>query len=96
MTKIDDQLIVYLEALSCLKLTDEEKEQAKIDLAGIIGYMDKLSELDTEGAPAISHPFPTVNRLREDKVTPSFDTELILSNAPKKNEDYFIAPKTVE
>jgi len=94
--KIDDKLIEYLENLSRLTLTVEEKEQAKIDLAGIIGYMAKLGELDTEGLPALSHPFAAGGRFREDKVTQSYEREQILANAPVKSEGYFQAPKTVE
>ena len=94
--KIDDKLILYLEELSCLKLDKKEQEQAKIDLTEIIGYMNKLNELDVGNSPALSHLFPEANRFREDIVSESYDTELILSNAPVKTEEYFIAPKTVE
>lgn len=94
--KIDETLISYLEQLSYLKLTEEEKTQAKVDLSGIIGYMEKLNELDTNDCPALSHPFSAVNRFREDEVVESYKIEDILSNAPMKNKEYFIAPKTVE
>jgi len=94
--KIDDKLIGYLENLSRLTLTGEEKEQAKTDLTGIIEYMAKLGELDTEGLPALSHPFAVVNRFREDEVTQSYERGQILANAPVKSEEYFSAPKTVE
>jgi aspartyl-tRNA(Asn)/glutamyl-tRNA(Gln) amidotransferase subunit C len=93
---IDDQLIGYLEDLSRLSLTDKEKAQAKTDLAGIIGYMAKLGELNTAGLPALSHPFAAVNRFREDKVIQSHEREKILANAPVKTNEYFKAPKTVE
>jgi len=94
--EIDDKLIAYLEELSYLKLKEEEKEQAKTDLSGIIKYMNKLNELDTGDSPALSHPFPETNRFRADEITESFDTQIILANAPMKNEEYFMAPKTVE
>ena len=94
--KIDDNLILYLEELSCLKLDENEKARAKIDLTEIIGYMNKLNELDVGDSPALSHPFPETNRFREDIISESYNTKLILSNAPMKTEEYFIAPKTVE
>lgn len=93
---IDDKLIAYLEELSRLALTDEEKRGAKTDLAGIIGYMAKLGELDTEGLPATSHPFAAVNRFRDDAVVQSYEPALILANAPVKTEEYFKAPKIME
>ncbi|MDF2686162.1 MAG: aspartyl/glutamyl-tRNA(Asn/Gln) amidotransferase subunit [Clostridia bacterium] len=93
---INDELITYLEDLSRLRLTEREKEKAKIDLSKILSYIDKLNELDTKGVEAISHPFPFTNNFREDIVKDSFDRALILSNAPAQKDGYFKVPKTVE
>ena len=96
LMKIDDKLINYLEDLSCLTLTAEEKTRLAGDLEKILSYIDRLSELNTDGVPERSHPFDTVNVFREDEVCPSYNRELILKNAAKKNDECFIAPKTVE
>jgi len=94
--QIDDKLIGYLEDLSCLTLTDQEKLRLSGDLEKILAYMDRLGELDTSGVPERSHPFNHVNAFREDEARVSFDRELILQNAPQRNDEMFIAPKTVE
>jgi len=94
--QIDDKLIEYLEHLSCLTLSDDEKVRLKGDLDKILSGMAQLSELDTNGVPERSHPFDNVNAFRDDEVQPSFDRELILKNAPDRNNEMFIAPKTVE
>lgn len=94
--QIDDKLITYLEDLSCLTLTAEEKIRLTGDLEKILSYMDRLSELNTDGVPERSHPFDTVNVFREDEVQPSCDRELILRNAAEQNGECFVAPKTVE
>ena len=94
--QIDDKLIGYLEDLSCLTLTDQEKLRLSGDLEKILGYMDRLGELDTEGVSERSHPFDHVNVFRDDEAQGSFDRELILQNAPQRNDEMFIAPKTVE
>ena len=93
---IDNKLISYLEDLSCLTLGEDEKVQIAIDLDKILNYMARLSELDTDGVVERSHPFDNVNAFREDTVTGSFDRELILKNAPQKNAETFIAPRTIE
>jgi aspartyl-tRNA(Asn)/glutamyl-tRNA(Gln) amidotransferase subunit C len=93
---IDEKLIDYLEDLSCLTLSDEEKRQLAGDFEKILGYMERLDGLDTGGAPERSHPFDHVNAFREDEAKGSFDRELILQNAPERNDEMFIAPKTVE
>ena len=94
--QIDDKLITYLEDLSCLSLSDEEKSRLTEDLNEILSGMARLGELDTAGVPERSHPFDDVNDFRGDVVTKSFDRELILKNAPRSNGEAFIAPKTVE
>jgi aspartyl-tRNA(Asn)/glutamyl-tRNA(Gln) amidotransferase subunit C len=94
--RIDDKLILYLEELSCLSLSPDEKERLTGDLQKILDYMARLGELNTDGVPERSHPFNNVNVFREDKARPSFDRALILQNAPQKNDEFFIAPRTVE
>ena len=93
---IDDKLIAYLEGLSCLTLSEDEKRRLSEDLNKILTYMQRLGTLDTENVPERSHPFDNVNAFREDTVQVSLDRELILKNAPYRNDKMFIAPKTVE
>ena len=94
--QIDDKLITYLEDLSCLTLSDSEKSRLTGDLQKILDYMARLGELDTAGVSERSHPFDNVNVFRDDEVRPSLDRDLVLKNAPARNDEMFIAPKTVE
>lgn len=94
--EITDTLVGYVAELAHLKLDGAQREQAARDLAQMIGYVDKLRELDTEGVEPMSHAFPVVNVLREDEVRESMDRELILQNAPAKKDGCFLVPKTVE
>jgi len=94
--KIDDELIVYLEDLSCLTLSDGEKKRLAGDLKDILSGMERLGELNTENVPERSHPFDNVNAFRDDNVQASYNRELILKNAPDKDDEMLIAPRTVE
>jgi aspartyl/glutamyl-tRNA(Asn/Gln) amidotransferase C subunit len=94
--QIDDKLLEYLEDLSCLTLSADEKTRLTHDLQEILDYMARLGEIDTKGVVERSHPFDNVNDFRDDVVGASFDHALILQNAPFKNEQMIIAPKTVE
>ena len=93
--RIDDKLISYLEDLSCLTLSDGEKNRLSGDLQKILDYMARLGELDTGGVSERSHPFDNVNAFRDDEVRLSFDRELILKNAPVKNGEMIIAPGAI-
>ncbi len=63
--KIDDKLIAYLEDLSRLSLSENEKSCLSKDLEEILNYMARLSELDTGGVPEYSHPSDGVLPLRQ-------------------------------
>ena len=53
--EITTELITYLEKLGRITLTEEEQEKAKVDLGSILGYIDKLNELDTDSVLPLSH-----------------------------------------
>ncbi len=94
--KITDETIEYVAALAKLSLSEEEKERAKKDLSDILGYMERMNELDTDSVEPMSHAFPLKNVFREDVVTNGNDRENMLMNAPKKKDGAFMVPKTVE
>ena len=94
--QIDDDLILYIEDLSHLTLSKEERARLKADLGNVLSRMARLDELDTDGIPECSHPFDDTNAFREDEVKPSLACELLFKNAPKHNGEMFLAPKTVE
>ena len=91
---ISDETIEYVGILAKLELSDEEKEQAKKDMANMLDYIDTLNELDTSGVEPMSHVFPVNNVFREDVVTNGDDREEILANAPEAKEGAFVVPKT--
>ncbi|MDE7254188.1 MAG: Asp-tRNA(Asn)/Glu-tRNA(Gln) amidotransferase subunit GatC [Acetatifactor sp.] len=93
---IDDATIEYVGILAKLELSEEEKEQAKKDMARMLDYIDKLGELDTEGVEPMSHVFPVRNVFREDVVTNGDDRENILRNAPAEKDGMFVVPQTFE
>jgi len=93
--QVDDKLILFLEDLSSLTLPDGERTRLAADLQKILDGVSGLINLNTDGLPA-EIPYNNSNVFREDEALPSFDRELILKNAPVKNDEYFIAPKTVE
>ena len=93
---ISDETIEYVGILAKLELSDEEKEQAKKDMANMLDYIDTLNELDTSGVEPMSHVFPGNNVFREDVVTNGDDREEILANAPEAKEGAFVVPKTFD
>ena len=93
---ISDETIEYVGILAKLELSEEEKEQAKKDMANMLEYIDTLNELDTSGVEPMSHVFPVNNVFREDVVTNEDDREEILANAPEAKDGAFVVPKTFD
>lgn len=94
--KITKRMVSYVAELSRLKLSEEQTVKMQADLESIIGYMDVLSRLDTQGIEPLSHIFSVKNVFREDETAESFDREALLVNAPVRDSECFIVPKTVE
>ncbi|HIT60568.1 MAG TPA: Asp-tRNA(Asn)/Glu-tRNA(Gln) amidotransferase subunit GatC [Candidatus Fimousia stercorigallinarum] len=93
---ITDETIDYVGILAKLELSEEEKEQAKKDMANMLDYIDMLNELDTEGVEPMSHVFPVHNVFREDIVVNGDTRDQILKNAPEQKDGSFMVPKTVD
>ena len=91
-----DETIEYVGILAKLELSEEEKEQAKKDMANMLDYIDTLNELDTSGVEPMSHVFPVNNVFREDVVTNEDDRDEILANAPEAKDGAFAVPKTFD
>jgi aspartyl-tRNA(Asn)/glutamyl-tRNA(Gln) amidotransferase subunit C len=72
---IDDSIIDKLAQLSKLNFDNEKKEIIKNDLNKIIGFMEKLNAIDTEGIEPLIYVNEDVNILREDNVTFSISKE---------------------
>ncbi len=92
---ISDETLEYVGILAKLELADDEKQQAKKDMEEMLDYIDKLNELDTSNVEPMSHVFPVNNVFREDEVVERDGHEETLANAPERNGDSFVVPKTI-
>lgn len=92
---ITEETMDYVGILAKLELSDEEKERAKKDMEEMLDYIDKLNELDTTDVEPMSHVFPVSNVFREDIVTNGNGQEMTLANAPERNGDSLLVPKTI-
>ena len=91
--KID---VGYVAELARLELTAEERAVFQPQLESIVGYVEKISEVDVDGIEPMMHGRTLVNAFREDEVGESLPVETALGNAPKRVGDEFLLPKIVE
>ena len=94
--KITNKLIQDIAALAKLEFDEQSGEQMKADLEKIIGFVDKLSEIDTEGVEPLIYLSEEINVLREDEIKAVVSQVEALKNAPEKDSDYFKVPTVLK
>jgi aspartyl-tRNA(Asn)/glutamyl-tRNA(Gln) amidotransferase subunit C len=94
--QVDDALIDKLSKLAMLQFDDQEREEIKRDLEKMIGFVDKLKELDTTGVEPLLHMSANTDVLREDKPANMISREEALQNAPQHDGSYFKVPKVIK
>lgn len=94
--KISREEVEHVARLARLSLQSEELESMTGQMDAILGYVDKLNELDTEGIEPTSHAVPMENAFRADEVKPSIGIERAQQNAPEKDGSCFKVPKVIE
>jgi len=88
--------VKYVAHLARISLTPEEEQKIGAQLNSILGYIEKLKEVDVTGVEPTAHAFPLVNVTRPDEPRPSLSNEEALANAPAHANGLFIVPKIVE
>jgi aspartyl-tRNA(Asn)/glutamyl-tRNA(Gln) amidotransferase subunit C len=91
--------------LAHLELTPEETGHMLTDLNAILDYVAELNELNTNGVAPLAQVGELANGLREaasvsreraDRLEPSLDRAVVLSQAPESDQAFFKVPKVIE
>ncbi|HXR84694.1 MAG TPA: Asp-tRNA(Asn)/Glu-tRNA(Gln) amidotransferase subunit GatC [Hanamia sp.] len=94
--KVNDALIEKLANLSRLEFAEEEKAEIKNDLEKMIGFIDKLNELNTTGIEPLLHMSDNVNIFRKDTVKGEINRTDVFRNAPLHDDEFFKVPKVIK
>lgn len=94
--EVSNELIDKLSTLARLKIEAGEKETLRSDLQQMIGFIEKLQELDTTGIEPLLHMTTEINKLRVDEIKNSITRAEGLQNARLKDEAYFLVPKVIK
>ena len=94
--KLSREEVQRVAVLASLRLTPEEQSNLTDELDRILGYMDKLNQLDTADVDLFSHAANITNTLREDRVTNRPNADALLANAPDRDGTFFKVPKIIE
>lgn len=95
--QVDNKLLLHLEKLSYLKISDDKRVEIMDQLSEIVEFVDNLSTLDTKNIDDTFAMTGQATILRED--TPQCDKQInedILKHAPLVQDNFFIVPKIIE
>ena len=94
--EVNDALVDKLAHLSRLHFTGTEKKELGKDLQRMIGFVEKLNELDLDGVEPLIFISEETNVLREDEIKGSISREEALKNAPLPDGQFFKVPKVIK
>ena len=89
---IDREQVLHVARLARLRLSDEEVATMAGELSGILGHIEKLSELDLDGVAPTTHVVDVGNALRADEPRPSLPLDDVLEQAPDTDGEGFRVP----
>lgn len=93
---VDDKLILKLEKLARLHLSDEVRQDLKQDLEEVLEMVKALEDVDTEDVSPLMHMSESDTVLRKDEIGDQFSNEDALTNAPRSSAPYFSVPQMID
>lgn len=96
---LDTATVRRVAALARIRLEEEEVARLQGELNGILGWIEQLQAVDTEGVEPMAGGSPegvAAMPMREDVVDDGGQAGKVLANAPDREGEYFGVPKVVE
>ena len=93
--KISIEQVRHVAKLARLAIPEDKLPKFASELESILGYVDKLREVNVEGVEPTAHPLPLSNVMRDDDIGPVLTTEQVLANAPDRDDPFFKVPKVI-
>jgi aspartyl-tRNA(Asn)/glutamyl-tRNA(Gln) amidotransferase subunit C len=93
---VDLATVRKIAGLARIATSDAEAEALLPELNNILGWIEQLSEVDTDGVEPLAAVIPNRLRLRDDVVTDGGIRDAVLKNAPQAEHGFFAVPKVIE
>ena len=98
---VSEKDVSYVADLAHLELTAEERARMVKDLNSILGYIERLNQLDTADVEPMAqvasrYGVGVGHAMREDELKPSLPHEEAMENAPQTDGTFFKVPKVIE
>ena len=93
---VSPEQVRHIAKLARIAMSGEEIERLVPELNNILGWVEQLGEVDTDGVEPLATVIDQKMRLRDDEVTAGNIRDDILANAPGAEHGFFAVPKVIE
>ena len=93
---VSSEQVRHIAKLARIAMSAEEIERLVPELNNILGWVEQLGEVDTDGVEPLTAVIEQKLRLRDDKVTDGDCRDAVLANAPGAEHGFFAVPKVIE
>jgi aspartyl-tRNA(Asn)/glutamyl-tRNA(Gln) amidotransferase subunit C len=93
---VTNEQVRHIARLARIAMSDAEIARLEPELNAIIGWVEQLAEVNTEGVEPLTAVIDQKLRLREDGVTDGNIRDDVLANAPAAQHGFFAVPKVIE
>ncbi len=93
---VSAEQVRHIARLARIAMSDEELERLVPELNNILGWVEQLGEVDTEGVEPLATVIDQKLRLREDVINDGNIRDDVLANAPEAQHGFFAVPKVIE
>ena len=93
---VSHEQVRHIASLARIAMSDEELERLVPELNNILGWVEQLSEVNTDGVEPLTAVIDQKLRLRDDVVNDGNIRDEVLANAPDAQHGFFAVPKVIE
>jgi aspartyl-tRNA(Asn)/glutamyl-tRNA(Gln) amidotransferase subunit C len=93
---VDKDTVAHIAKLARIQVDEAEREALAGELSNILGWVEQLSELDTENVRPMTSVVEMRLPLRQDEVTDGGRADDMVANAPEAAHGFYVVPKVVE
>ncbi len=93
---VDTATVRHIAGLARIAMSDGEIEALVPELNAIIGWVEQLGEVNTDGVEPLTAVIDQKLRLRDDAVTDGDCRDAVLADAPNAEHGFFAVPKVIE
>lgn len=93
---LDKSEVQKIAWLARLAIDEQDISTYSDELSSILGLVETMSLVNTDGISPIAHPLDLAARLRPDEVTEANQRDQFQKNAPLIEDGCYLVPKVIE